>query len=89
MVRLNGNSARIVKVAALIVLFALAVGADNTAPAAKTIYRCTKDGQVTLTDKPCDGAMPDSSASSGTPQSTGTAIASSSNPSPVDRSEAG
>ncbi len=26
------------------------------AHSAKTIYRCVKDGQITLTDKPCDGS---------------------------------
>src|ERR1700735_4568614 len=83
MFRLTGSCVYISKAVALLALFALPVGAGNTVLAAKTIYRCTKDGQVTLTDKPCDGASSDNSASSGAPQSSATTIPSSSNPSPV------
>jgi hypothetical protein len=53
------------------------------ASAATTVYRCTKNGQTTLTDRPCDppadSANPANSPSS---QST-TTIASSSTPSPT------
>jgi hypothetical protein len=71
-----------INAALLTVLGGLAGGPGNSALAAKTIYKCTKDGQITLTDKPCDGAS-DNSASSAAPQSGATTIASSSNPSPI------
>jgi len=48
----------------------------STVHAAKTIYRCEKDGQITLTDKPCEGSKPADSSS-------GTTIPSSGNPSTV------
>jgi hypothetical protein len=52
--------------------------------AAKTVYKCTKDGQVTLTDQPCDTASTSASSSlSATAPSAGTTISSSTNPSPV------
>jgi hypothetical protein len=63
-----------------ILLLALVVGSAGSAWAAKTVYKCTKDGQVTLTDRPCDGATSDSSPA---PQLAATTIASSSNPSAV------
>jgi hypothetical protein len=66
-----------------IAFVALAIGLTDHAHAAKTIYKCTKDGQITLTDKPCDSSTSDSPSSSSAPQSGGTTIASSSNPSPV------
>jgi hypothetical protein len=47
-----------------------------TLHAAKTIYRCEKDGQITLTDKPCEGSKPADS-------SNGTTIPSLGNPSTV------
>jgi hypothetical protein len=84
MVRLTWPWVYILKVVSLIVLFALPIGQNKSALAAKTIYRCTKDGQITLTDKPCDAATSsDGSASAPTSQSGATTIASSSNPSPV------
>ena len=66
-----------------ILVVALAVGFAHSAHAAKTIYKCTKDGQVTLTDKPCDDSKSADSPASTTPQSEATTISSSSNPSPV------
>jgi hypothetical protein len=67
-----------------IAIVGLATGLTGSVQAAKTIYKCTKDGQVTLTDKPCDGAMSSgTSASSAEPQSGATTIPSSSNPSPI------
>jgi hypothetical protein len=84
MVRLTWPWVYILKVVSLIVLFALPIGQNKSALAAKTIYRCTKDGQITLTDKPCDAATSsDGSASAPTSQSGATTIASSSNPTPV------
>jgi|SRR5580658_3810904 hypothetical protein len=44
--------------------------------AAKTIYRCEKGGQITLTDKPCDESKPADASS-------GTTIPSSNSPSTV------
>jgi hypothetical protein len=82
---LTAPSVRIAKVVALIALFTVLVGAVDIALAAKTIYKCTKDGHVTLTDKPCDDAKASDSASSTAPQSGATTIASSSNPSPVGK----
>jgi Domain of unknown function (DUF4124) len=55
------------------------------AHAAKTIYKCTRDGQVTLTDKPCEGSPSPESSNTTSPQSSATNIASSSNPSPEVR----
>jgi hypothetical protein len=67
-----------------IAIVGLAIGLTGSAQAAKTIYKCTKDGQVTLTDKACDGATSSgTSASSAEPQSGATTIPSSSNPSPI------
>jgi hypothetical protein len=67
-----------------IAIVGLAIGLTGPAQAAKTIYKCTKDGQITLTDKPRDGATSsDTSASSGVPQSSATSISLSSNPSPI------
>jgi hypothetical protein len=64
MVRLTGSWVYISKVIALIVLLPLPIGPNNSALAAKTIYRCTKNGQLTLTHKPCEGSTSsDSSAS--------------------------
>jgi hypothetical protein len=68
-----------------IAIVGLTIGLTGSAQAAKTIYRCTKDGQIILTDKPCDGATSsDTSGSSAAPQSSATTISSSSNPSPTD-----
>jgi hypothetical protein len=77
-VRLFGS-----RFAVCIAMAPLAVGLSGSAQAAKTIYKCTKDGQITLTDKSCDSSTSDSPSSSSAPQSGGTSIASSSNPSPV------
>jgi hypothetical protein len=54
----------------------LALTLHSTAYSAKTIYRCEKDGQITLSDQPCDGSKP-------TEASSGTTIPSSSSPSTV------
>jgi Domain of unknown function (DUF4124) len=51
------------------------------ASAAQTIYKCVKEGQVTLTDIPCDGATLKESANAGSSQANATTIPSSSNPS--------
>ena len=72
------------RLAASMVVVGLAFGFQHSADAAKTMYKCTKNGQVTLTDKPCDGATSsDSSVTSAAPQSGATTIPSSSNPSPI------
>ena len=57
---------------------ALIVAAALPASAAKTIYRCEKNGQIALTDKPCDGP---SSQENG----TGTTVSSLSDPSTVGK----
>jgi hypothetical protein len=56
------------------------------APAGTTVYRCVKDGQTILADRPCDGNPPDKS-SAGAPNSTTPAaiVPSSSSPSPVGK----
>jgi hypothetical protein len=69
--------------AASVVVVALAFWLPDSVQAAKTIYKCIKDGQITLTDKPCEGASSDNSSSSAAPQSAATTIPSSSNPSPI------
>jgi hypothetical protein len=51
--------------------------------AATTVYRCSKNGQTILTDRPCDGPA-DSANPANTPSSqSATTIASSSTPSPI------
>jgi hypothetical protein len=74
---------RISQVVVLVFLFALA-GLGSSAHAAKTIYRCTKDGQIILTDKPCEGSPSPENSNATSSQSSSTTIASSLNPSPVD-----
>jgi hypothetical protein len=66
-----------------IAIAGILLGLSGSAHAAKTIYKYTKDGQITLTDKPCDSSTSDNPSSSPAPQAGGTTIASSSNPSPV------
>jgi hypothetical protein len=80
MARLTGH--RISQVVILVSLFVLA-GLGSSAHAAKTIYRCTKDGQVTLSDKPCEGSPSPESSNTASPQSSAINIPSSTNPSPV------
>ena len=58
------------------VVMLLALSLQSEAYAAKTIYRCEKDGQITLTDNPCEGAKVAESAN-------GTTIPSATNPSTV------
>jgi Domain of unknown function (DUF4124) len=72
-----------VTLAASISTVAVAFCLAGSAFAAKTIYKCVKDGQITLTDKPCDDAKASDSASWTAPQSNATTISSSSNPSPI------
>jgi hypothetical protein len=52
------------------------------ATAATTVYRCTKNGQTILTDRPCDGPADSLNPNAPSSQST-TTIASSSTPSPT------
>src|ERR1700738_761787 len=52
------------------------------ASAATTVYRCTKNGQTILTDRPCDPPA-DSASPANSPSSQSRAIASSSTPSPT------
>jgi hypothetical protein len=63
-----------------LLLLALCI-APFPASAAKTIYKCIKDGQVTLTDKPCDDSAESEKLNSAVPSQT--TIPSASNPSPV------
>jgi hypothetical protein len=51
--------------------------------AGTTVYKCVKDGQITLTDKPCPGEKGNADSSTG--QSTTTAVPSSKDPSPVGK----
>ena len=73
------------RLAVALVVVGLTFGFPHAAHAAKTIYKCVKDGQITLTDKPCDDAKASDSASSTAPQSNATTISSSSNPSPIGK----
>jgi hypothetical protein len=68
----------------LIVLVSLAIGLTGSAQAAKTIYKCTKDGHVTLSDMPCDGSTSADNPSAA-PQSAASTIQSSSNSSPIGK----
>jgi hypothetical protein len=54
-----------------------------SAVAGTTVYKCIKDGQTTLTDKPCPGDKASADSSSG--QSTTTVVPSSKDPSAVGR----
>jgi hypothetical protein len=60
------------RLAAVIVLGVIFSPGSN---AAKTIYRCERNGQITLTDQPCEGSKPT--------EATSTTIPSSSTPSTV------
>ena len=54
-----------------------------SAVAGTTVYKCVKDGQITLTDKPCSGEK--ENADSSTAQSIATVVPSSKDPSPVGK----
>jgi hypothetical protein len=51
--------------------------------AGTTAYKCVKNGQITLTDKPCPGEKGNADSSTG--QSTTTVVPSSKDPSPVGK----
>lgn len=51
--------------------------------AGTTVYKCVRDGQITLTDKPCPGEKGDTDSLTG--QSTTTVVPSSKDPSPVGK----
>jgi Domain of unknown function (DUF4124) len=58
---------RIVLICGAVLMASLA----QAALAAKTIYRCDKDGQITLTDKPCDeGKSTDANSGTTIPSTT-------------------
>jgi hypothetical protein len=54
-----------------------------TTVAGTTVYKCVKDGKITLTDKPCPGEKENADFSTG--QSTPTVVPSSKDPSPVGK----
>ena len=54
-----------------------------SAVAGTTVYKCVKDGQITLTDKPCPGDKGNTDSSTG--QSATTVVPSSTQPSPVGK----
>src|SRR5271165_3820344 len=76
---MSGN-AFAVALAISIVAYVMAV---PSTVAGTTVYKCIKDGQVTLTDKPCPGEK--GNADSSTAQSTTTVVPSSKDPSPVGK----
>jgi hypothetical protein len=53
------------------------------ATAATTVYRCNKNGQTILTDRPCDAPADSASSANSTSSQSTTTIASSSTPSPT------
>ena len=53
----------------LVTCMALLLSLASSDATAQTIYRCTKDGQVTLTDKPCPGGQKISSGDGDAPNS--------------------
>jgi hypothetical protein len=53
----------------LLASMTLLLAAASADAAAQSIYRCTKDGQVTLTDKPCAGGQKISSGGGDAPNS--------------------
>jgi hypothetical protein len=69
-----------VAMAIWIVAFIVAV---PSVVAGTTVYKCVKDGQITLTDKPCSGEK--GNADSSTAQATATVVPSSKDPSPVGK----
>jgi hypothetical protein len=63
-------------------IVACMVDAPSTV-AGTTVYKCVKDGQITLTDKPCPSEKGNTDSSTG--QSTTTVVPSSKDPSPVGK----
>jgi hypothetical protein len=69
--------------AALTISIVACIMAVPSTVAGTTVYKCVKDGQVTLTDKPCPGEKGNADSSTG--QSTTTVVPSSKDPSPVGK----
>jgi hypothetical protein len=67
--------------AVVISIVAGAIAVPSTA--GTTVYRCVKDGQITLTDKPCPSEKGNAESSTG--QSTTTVVPSSKDSSPVGK----
>jgi hypothetical protein len=70
-------------VVAMAISIVACIVAVPSAVAGTTVYKCVKDGQITLTDKPCSGEK--GNADSSTAQSTATVVPSTKDPSPVGK----
>jgi hypothetical protein len=69
--------------AVLAISIAACITAVPSTVAGTTVYKCVKDGQITLTDKPCPGEKGNTDSLPG--QSTTTVVPSSKDPSPVGK----
>jgi hypothetical protein len=84
MLTIDGNRmSRNAFVAAMAISSVAYVIAVPSTVAGTTVYKCVKDGQITLTDKPCPGEKGNTDPSTG--QSTTTVVPSSKDPSPVGK----
>jgi hypothetical protein len=70
------------KAALAISIVAYVIAVPSTV-AGTTVYKCVKDGQITLTDKPCPSEKGNTDSSAG--QSTASVVPSSKDPSPVGK----
>jgi Domain of unknown function (DUF4124) len=80
MISTMSRNALTTAVAILIVGYVMAVPSTI---AGTTVYKCVKDGQITLTDKPCPNEKGSTDSSAG--QSTASVVPSSKDPSPVGK----
>lgn len=84
MVTIDGKGmSRTPHAAALAISIVAYVMAVSSTVAGTTVYKCVKDGQITLTDKPCPSEKGNTDSSTG--QSTTTVVPSSKEPSPVGK----
>jgi len=81
----RGERATLIRRCCLPILGFLILMGYNSLPAtaATTVYHCSKNGQIILTDKPCEGAADSANPASSPPTQSTTTIASSSTPSPA------
>ena len=77
---MNSHNAFAATLAISIVAYVMAVPSTI---AGTTVYKCVKDGQITLTDRPCPGETGKTDSSAGQP--TTTVVPSSKDPSPVGK----
>lgn len=69
--------------AAVAISIVVGVMTASSTLAGTTVYKCVKDGQITLTDKPCPGEKGNADSAPGQPPAT--VVPSSKDPSPVGK----